>query len=115
MKQMSLAHSGFELVTKRTRKREFLDEMNLVIPWTELLALIAPHAPAGKTGRPPFPTEVMLRIHLSQQFFGHSGPAIHHANIDHTLQLSFGAAAVPRSRTEGHPGQSPSVATGESV
>ncbi|TXI61465.1 MAG: IS5/IS1182 family transposase, partial [Limnohabitans sp.] len=50
---MSLAHSGFELVTKRTRKREFLDEMNLVIPWTELLALIAPYAPAGKTGRPP--------------------------------------------------------------
>ncbi|NDH45135.1 MAG: IS5/IS1182 family transposase, partial [Actinobacteria bacterium] len=31
------------------------DEMNLVIPWTELLALIALHAPAGKTGRPPFP------------------------------------------------------------
>jgi hypothetical protein len=44
-------------VTKRTRKREFLDEMNLVIPWTELLALISPHAPAGKTGRPPFATE----------------------------------------------------------
>ena len=43
---MSLAHSGFELVTKRTRKREFLDEMNLVIPWSDLLALIAPHAPA---------------------------------------------------------------------
>ena len=56
MKQMSLAHTGFELVTKRTRKREFLDDTNLVISWSELLALIAPHAPAGKTGRPPFPT-----------------------------------------------------------
>jgi hypothetical protein len=64
VKQMSLAQTGFELVTKRTRKREFLDEMNLVIPWIELLALIAPHAPAGKTGRPPFATEMMLRIHL---------------------------------------------------
>lgn len=51
MKQMSLAHTGFELITKRTRKREFLDEMNMVIPWTELLALIAPYAPEGKTGR----------------------------------------------------------------
>ena len=39
---MSLAQTGFELVTKRTRKREFLDEMNLVIPWADLLALIAP-------------------------------------------------------------------------
>jgi len=35
MKQISLAATGFELVTKRTRKRVFLDEMNLVVPWTE--------------------------------------------------------------------------------
>jgi IS5 family transposase len=55
MKQISLATTGFELVTKRTRKREFLDEMNLVIPWSQLLAPIVPHAPAGKTGgNPPF-------------------------------------------------------------
>src|SRR5574343_304233 len=89
MKQMSLAHTGFELVTKRTRKREFLDEMNLVIPWTELLALIAPHAPTGKTGRPPFPTEVMLRIHLLQQFFGHSDPAMEEALHDIPLYQEF--------------------------
>jgi len=56
MKQLSLATTGFDLVTKRTRKREFLDEMNLVIPWSHLLALITPHAPSGKTGRPPFAT-----------------------------------------------------------
>ena len=48
MKQMSLSTTGLEQLTKRTRKRELLDEMNLVIPWTELLSLIAPHAPAGK-------------------------------------------------------------------
>jgi IS5 family transposase len=54
MKKMSFATTGFELVTKRMRKREFLDEMNLVIPRSELLASIAPHPPAGKTGRPPF-------------------------------------------------------------
>ncbi len=89
MKQMSLATTGFELVTKRTRKREFLDEMNLVIPWTELLALIAPHAPTGKTGRPPFPTEVMLRIHLLQQFFGHSDPAMEEALHDIPLYQEF--------------------------
>ena len=89
MKQMSLATTGFELVTKRTRKREFLDEMNLVIPWTELLALIAPHAPTGKTGRPPFPSEVMLRIHLLQQFFGHSDPAMEEALHDIPLYQEF--------------------------
>lgn len=89
MKQMSLAHSGFELVTKRTRKREFLDEMNLVIPWAEVLALIAPHAPAGKTGRPPFALETMLRIHLLQQFFGHSDPAMEEALHDIPLYREF--------------------------
>lgn len=89
MKQMSLAATGFELATKRTRKREFLDEMNLVIPWSELLALIAPHAPAGKTGRPPFATEVMLRIHLLQQFFGHSDPAMEEALHDIPLYQEF--------------------------
>lgn len=50
----------------RTRKREFLDEMNLVVPWAELVSLIAPHAPApgAKGGRPPFAVETLLRIHF---------------------------------------------------
>jgi len=89
MKQISLATTGFEVVTKRTRKREFLDEMNLVIPWSQLLGLIAPYAPAGKTGRPPFATEVMLRIHLLQQFFGHSDPAMEEALHDIPLYREF--------------------------
>ncbi len=57
MKQMSLGAAGFERKTKRTRKREFLDEMNLVVPWSELVALVTPHAPTrgAKGGRPPFP------------------------------------------------------------
>ena len=86
---MSLAHIGFELVTKRTLKREFLDETNLVIQWTELLTLIAPHAPAGKTGRTPFSTEMMLRIYLLQQFFGHSAPALEEAFHDIPLYREF--------------------------
>jgi IS5 family transposase len=89
MKQISLATTGFELVTKRTRKREFLDEMNLVIPWSQLLGLFAPHAPAGKTGRQPFATDVMLRIHLLQQFFGHSDPAMEEALHDIPLYREF--------------------------
>ena len=47
MKQISLASSGFELVTKRTRKRVFLDEMSLVVPWRVLVGLIQPFAPTG--------------------------------------------------------------------
>ncbi len=66
MKQMSLGESGYERKTKRTREREFLDEINLVVPWAELVSLIAPHAPAAgaKGGRPPFAVETMLLIHF---------------------------------------------------
>ena len=51
MKQISLGGNAFELSPKRTRKREFLDEMNRVVPWPELVMLIEPHYPKGKTGR----------------------------------------------------------------
>jgi IS5 family transposase len=68
MKKISLATSGFELVTKRTRKCVFLDEMSLVARWRELVGLIQPFAPMGtnvKRCRPTFAIETMLHI----QFF----------------------------------------------
>ena len=89
MKQMSLGRSGFELASKRTRKREFLDEMSLVVPWSELIALIEPHAPAGKTGRPPFAVSTMLRIHFMQQWFGLSDPAMEEALHDVPMYSEF--------------------------
>jgi IS5 family transposase len=91
MKQMSLGESGFERKTKRTRKREFLDEMNLVVPWAELVSLIAPHAPTpgAKGGRPPFAIETMLRIHFVQQWFNLSDPAMEEALYDMALFREF--------------------------
>jgi IS5 family transposase len=67
MKQKDL---GLDLSTRRTRKQILLDEMELVMPWGELLALITPHAPVAKTGRPAFDLAMMLRIHCLQQWFG---------------------------------------------
>ena len=89
MTQISLGTSGFELSTKRTRKREFLDEMNVVVPWAELVGLIQPHAPAGKTGRPPFAVETLLRIHFMQQWFTLSDPAMEEALYDTPLYCEF--------------------------
>lgn len=86
---MNLATTGFELVTKRTRKREFLADMNLVIPWSEMQALIALYTLAGKAGRPPFRTEVMLRIDLVQQYFGQSDPAMEEALHDNPQYQKF--------------------------
>jgi len=53
---------GLNLSTKKTRKREFLEQMQQVVPWQELVDLIAPYAPEGRKGRPPFPVEMLLRI-----------------------------------------------------
>ena len=92
MKQISLATTGYELITKRTRKRVFLEEMNLVVPWTELVGLIQPHAspePTSKGGRPAFRVETMLRIHFLQQWFGLSDPAMEEALEDIPMYWQF--------------------------
>jgi transposase, IS5 family len=77
------------LSTKRTRKREFLDEMRRVVPWLKLIALIEPHYPRGKTGRPPFPVATMLQIHFIQQWLGLSDPAMEEALYDVPLYREF--------------------------
>ena len=86
MKQVSLE---LNLSAKRTRKREFLDQMERVIPWAGLVALIAPYYPEGRTGRPPFALETMLRIHFLQQWFSLSDPAMEEAFFDTPLYREF--------------------------
>jgi IS5 family transposase len=78
-----------DLTTKRTRKREFLDEMRRVVPWLKLIALIELHYPTGRTGRPPFPIATMLHIHFMQQWFGLSDPAMEEALYDVPLYRDF--------------------------
>jgi IS5 family transposase len=98
MKQVSLA-SGFELMSKRTRKRAFLEEMDQVVPWTELVGLIEPHYwGKASTGRPPFACEVMLRIHFLQQWFGLSDPAMEEALHDVPLYREFACLDVGAER-----------------
>lgn len=86
MKQHSL---GLGQTSKRTRRREFLEEMERVVPWSGLVALVAPYMPKGKRGRPPFAVEVMLRIHFMQQWFTLSDPAMEEALHDVPLFREF--------------------------
>lgn len=86
MKQSSL---GLGTSTKRTRRRELLDEMDRVVPWSDLVAEIAPFMPEGKRGRPPFPVESLLRIHFMQQWFTLSDPAMEEALHDVPLFRDF--------------------------
>jgi len=90
MPVMTQQDLGLNLSTQRTGKAVFLDEINLVVPWwTELVALIAPHAPKPRTGRPPFALQTMLRIHFLQQWFGLSDLAMEEALFEVALYSSF--------------------------
>jgi len=86
MKQASL---GLGNSTKSTRKRAFLAEMDRVVPWSALVELVAPFAPEGRRGRPPFSVETMLRIHFMQQWFTLSDPAMEEALHDMPLFREF--------------------------
>ena len=86
MKQASLE---LNLSARKTRKREFLEHMERVVPWAALVALIAPYYPEGRTGRPPFALETMLRVHFLQQWFGLSDPAMEEAFFDVPLYREF--------------------------
>ena len=86
---MKQADLGLNLTAKRTRKREFLDEMDRVVPWAELVSLVTPFAPEGRRGRPPFAVETMLRLHFMQQWFGLSDPAMEEALHDVALYREF--------------------------
>jgi IS5 family transposase len=67
------------LITKKMRKLEFLDEMNLVFPWAKLTGLSQPFSPASKTDPPPFPISTMLGIRFMQKWFGLSDSAMEEA------------------------------------
>jgi IS5 family transposase len=80
MKQRSFASLSFESKKKPTRRERFLGEMDRVVPWAELLALIEPSYPtSGRRGRPPMAASTMLRIHFMQQWYTLSDPAMEDA------------------------------------
>jgi transposase, IS5 family len=98
IRAMKQAELGLNLSRKKTRKREFLEEMEQVVPWQDLARVIEPHYPKGKTGRPPMGIDVMLRVHLLQQWFGLSDPAMEEALHDVPLYREFARLDGPMRR-----------------
>ena len=104
MKQTTLGPVGWTLKGKVTRRGQFLSEMEAVIPWQRLLALIEPYYPKAETGRPAHPMERMLRVYFMQQWFNLSDPAMEDALYDsesmrHFAQLDLGSELVPDEST----------------
>jgi transposase, IS5 family len=70
MRQLTLATAGFDKHAKRTRRAAFLMEMDRVVPWAELCAVVEPFYPKPGNGRRPIGLERMLRLHFLQHCWG---------------------------------------------
>jgi IS5 family transposase len=87
--QRTFAGMAWDAKKKVTRRERFLAEMDVVIPWAELLDLIRPYYPKAERGRPAMPLEVMLRIYFLQQWFNLSDPAAEDALYDSEAMRRF--------------------------
>ena len=82
--------TGFERYTKKTRRAAFLEEMEQVVPWRELCALVEPHNPKPGNGHPPVGVERMLGIYFFLQlWFNLSNPAVEEAQYDSAVMRTF--------------------------
>lgn len=89
MKQSGFSDLEYDLKKKKTRKELFLEEMDQILPWKELLSVIKRHYPKGQNGRPPIGLEPMLRIYFMQQWYGLSDPAMEDSLYDITSMRRF--------------------------
>jgi len=104
MDQQSFSSLDYAHKKKRTKREIFLGEMDAVVPWGRLEALIAPHYTKPRKGRPQMPLTVMLRIYFLQQWYGLSDPGAEEALYDiHSMRgfagLELGRDAIPDETT----------------
>ena len=102
MSQLSFASLDYAAKKKRTKREVFLAEMECVVPWDRLEAVIEPHYPKASPngGRRPFPLRVMLRIYLLQQWYQLSDPGAEEAEKQadaHAVAADLPGAACPEA------------------
>ena len=89
MNQQTFADIEYSNRKKKTRREEFLNTMDKLIPWEEWIEMVRPYYPEGKRGRPPRGIETMLRMYLLQKWFGLSDAAAEDAIYDSYSMRSF--------------------------
>lgn len=102
MSQISFSDAEHAGKRKKTRREIFLAEMELVVPWRALLKVIEPHYPVAGRGRRPYPLEAMLRVHLMQNWFALSDPAMEEALYEIASLRTFaglGLESIPDETT----------------
>ena len=104
MKQETFTDMEYSCRKKKTKREEFLEIMDEIIPWDEWVGAIEPYYPKRKRGRPPMGIEKMLRMYLLQIWFNLSDPATEDAIYDSYAMrkfagIDFMTEAVPDETT----------------
>ena len=98
MRQQTLAaQTGFEKYGRKSKREQFLDEMEQIVPWAEFQALVEPHYPKGKNGRPPVGLSIMLRVYFLQQWFNLSDPGAEEALYESPVLRRFAGMDLGRA------------------
>jgi IS5 family transposase len=77
--RMFASQAEFQRYGRKSRRELFLDEMERIVPWSGLLALVRPHYAVASNGRRPVGLEIMLRTYFVQQRFNLSDPGVEEA------------------------------------
>lgn len=102
--QLTMTDAEYAGRKRITRREEFLDKMDEIIPWKRWVEMIQPYYPSGKRGRPVRGIETMLRMYLMQVWFNLSDVGIEDAIYDSYamrkfLGINFLDKQVPDSTT----------------
>jgi len=90
MSQRSFASAEYALKKKRTKREKFLAEMDRIVPWARLIAVIEPIYPkSGRVGRQPIGIPKMLRMYCCQQWYGLADEALEDALYDSQALRDF--------------------------
>ena len=89
MKQESFSDMEYSCRKKKTKREEFLEIMEEIIPWDDWVGIIRPYYPTGERGRPPIEIEIMLRMYLLQCWFNLSDEGVEDAIYDSYAMRKF--------------------------
>ena len=101
MKQLTLSALGDELAQAKTKKKEFLNQIERIIPWTEWLSIITTHYYKGERGNKPYDMDVMLRLYLLQNLYNISDMQTAEQTIDSRTFSDFCGISSPEDVPDG--------------
>lgn len=95
--QLTFAEAEYQLKKRKTRREQFLEQMDVLIPWQRLEKRIKPLYPKAGRGRQPYPLSTMLRVHCMQLFYNLSDPGMEDALYEIESMRVFAGLSLSRA------------------